>query len=336
MATIKESDIRPPALFQRYLELVDVEGQALAARADAFVTIGCPGCGAGSGKPDISKSGFQYCICPDCESLFVSPRPTRAEITAYYQTAPSVKFWSTHFFRETREARRERMFRPRAELVGALADRLGLSRATLVDIGSGYGIFLEEVRKLGAFARVVGVEPEPDMAALSQSNGFEIVRKPIEAMGERELQADVATAFEVLEHVFDPLDFLRGARRVLRPGGVLMLTTQTVDGFDIQVLWERSKSLAPPQHINLLSRAGMRALAERAGLRLEELSTPGVLDVDIVRNAAAEADAPTLPRFVRTLLGQPEATRAAFQTFLREHGLSSHMRALLRRPEDDS
>jgi len=300
------------------------------------VTVGCPGCAAGAGKPEVSKSGFQYCLCPDCGSLYVSPRPTKAEITAYYQAAPSVKFWSTHFFRETREARRERMFRPRAELVGAIADRRGLSRATLVDVGSGYGIFLEEVRKLGAFARVVGVEPEPDMAALSRSNGFEIVGKPIEAMGERELEADVATAFEVLEHVFDPLEFLLGARRILRPGGVLVLTTQTIDGFDIQVLWERSKSLAPPQHINLLSIAGMRALAERAGLELEELSTPGVLDVDIVRNAAADADAPPLPRFVRSLLGQPEATRGAFQAFLREHGLSSHMRALLRRPKEAS
>ena len=113
----------------------------------------------------------------------------------------------------------------------------------------------------------------------------------------------------------------------------MVLTTQTVTGFDIQVLWEKSKSVAPPQHINLLSVDGLRRLAERVGFRVVTLSTPGVLDVDIVQNAMGGSPAPELPRFVRTLLAQSDATREAFQVFLRERGLSSHVRLVAEREE---
>ena len=67
-----------------------------------------------------------------------------------------------------------------------------------------------------------------------------------------------------------------------------MFTTLTVSGFDIQVLWEKSKSVYPPHHINLFSIDGFRRLVERSGLNLVNLCTPVELDVDIVRNIYLE------------------------------------------------
>jgi SAM-dependent methyltransferase len=330
---MKESDIRPDVLFRRYLELVEKEAWAMAAEHEGFILVPCPACGAAPGAPAAQKHGFTFRECPGCQSLYVSPRPSAARIAGYYRDAESVKFWSTHFFRQTAEARREKMFRPRAALV---TERFGADgrRRRLVDIGAGYGLFLEEVAACSVFAEVLGIEPAPNLAAVCRGKGFTVVEKLVEDVVEGEVQADIATAFEVLEHVFDPEAFMLGARRALVPGGILLLTTQTVTGFDIQVLWENSKSLAPPQHINLVSVDGLRQLAERSGFRILELTTPGVLDVDIVLNAVKGADAPALPRFVRTLLAQPDGTRQAFQDFLLEHGLSSHVRLIAQREED--
>jgi SAM-dependent methyltransferase len=333
---MKETDIRPEALFQRYLSMVEAEAKVLAEHRESFVLAACPACGAAPGAPALEKFGFTFRECPDCGSLYTSPRPSAAQIAAYYRDAESVKFWSTHFFRETAEARRERMFRPRAALVAELCGRDGRPRGRLVDIGSGYGLFLEEVVKQEAVKEVLGIEPAPNLAAVCRGKGFTVVEKRVEDLAEGEIQADVATAFEVLEHVFDPPAFLRGARRTLCPGGMLLLTTQTVTGFDIQVLWEHSKSVAPPQHINLLSVDGLRRLVERCGFSVTEVTTPGNLDVDIVQNGMKVASPPDIPRFVRTLLRQPESVRQAFQVFLREHGLSSHVRVIAKRQEDES
>jgi hypothetical protein len=135
----------------------------------------------------------------------------------------------------------------------------------------------------------------------------------------------------VLEHVYDPIAFLVAIRKLLSPGGLMIATTLTASGFDIQVLWEGSKSVHPPHHINLLSIAGMSKLIERADLRLVALTTPGQLDIDIVANAVAENPASSVPRFVSQLLGAGDDARSAFQDFLSNYRLSSHIRVIAAR-----
>jgi hypothetical protein len=116
----------------------------------------------------------------------------------------------------------------------------------------------------------------------------------------------------------------------LKPGGILLATTLTVSGFDIQVLWGSAKAVYPPHHANLLSIAGYHRLFERCGFELVEISTPGELDVDIVRNSLS--DEPHLPvsRFERMLIAAPEDVRRSFQEFLKRERMSSHLRVVAR------
>jgi SAM-dependent methyltransferase len=326
---MKESEIRPQELFDRYLALARRDVEVMLARRDGFAPVPCPACGLDVPAPAFVKEGFTYVLCRECGSLYASPRPTPEMLGSFYRDGESVKFWSTDFFKKTAEARREKMFRPRARLVAELLDR-NPARDGLVfaDIGSGYGIFLEEVRALGRFTSVLGIEPGPDLATVCRGLGFTVIQKPVEDVSPAECLADVATAFEVLEHVHDPLPFLIACRRLLRSDGTLLFTTLTVSGFDIQTLWERSNAVHPPHHLNLLSVEGLERLVARAGLRLLELSTPGQLDVDIVANALKADPALALPRFVRTLLARDEATRREFQELLARRRMSSHVRVV--------
>jgi hypothetical protein len=73
----------------------------------------------------------------------------------------------------------------------------------------------------------------------------------------------------------------------------------------------------------------MEILFERAQFRVDELTTPGVLDVDIVSNAVRENPDLDLPRFVREILRPENQTaRNTFQRFLSENRLSSHIRVI--------
>ena len=330
---MKENDIRPPALFAQYLELSRQDNERFFSDHSAFVAVPCPACGSQDVVPAFDKQGFTYYECADCQSLYMSPRPTDAHLNAFMAQAQSVKFWSTDFYSQTAEARRRWIFQPRAQLVAELAERHQLAaNATYVDIGAGYGIMLEEVARLGVFDEVSGIEPSPDLAADCRAKGFSILEQMLEAEQSNPINADFMTAFEVLEHVNDPLGFMAAVKSSLRPGGLALLTTLTVTGFDIQTLWSASNAISPPHHINLLSVAGYRKLVERAGLELVELTTPGALDLDIVRNAILADSGVTSNRFVKFLaVDATTEQRAAFQTFLVDNTLSSHIRLVVRR-----
>ena len=325
---MKEAEIRPQELFNRYLELSRQDVNRFFGAGSARVDTPCPACASPLQDSSFVKQGFRYVLCGDCGSLYASPRPPEELLSDFYIGAESVRFWSTHFYKETADARRVKMFRPRAALAREVATTHGAGRDRLVDVGSGYGIFLDEVRKLDCFDSLVGIEPNPDLAKVCRELGFQVIEKRVETIADGDCEADLATSFEVLEHVYDPLAFLVAMRNLLTPGGLMILTTLTVTGFDIQVLWERSKSVNPPHHINLLSLEGLRVLVERAGLRMVDLSTPGQLDVDIVANILAEDPGISVPRFVSRILAGGDGARAAFQQFLSQHRLSSHVRVV--------
>lgn len=330
---MKETDIRPGVLFNQYLDVARRDIQTFFSDQRDFVEVECPGCGGDRRESAFNKLSFNYQICLDCSSLYVTPRASEKMLNHYYENGEAVKFWSSRFYKETEEARRDKIFKPRASLIKDLLQSGILANPRVfVDVGAGFGIFLEEVERLKCFDTVIGIEPGPDMASVCTRKGFKVIPMPIEHVSPADVQADMMTTFEVLEHVFSPVNFLRSIAGLLRRGGVTLFTTLTISGFDLQVLWDRSKSIYPPHHINFLSVKGMRRLVERCGLEVVSLETPGKLDIDIIRNAASEDRTLSLPRFVRSLLKEcdPEVLDR-FQTFLQQNNLSSHVRCIARK-----
>ena len=329
---MKEKEIRPLGLFNDYLSLAKEDAENFFNKS-AFVEVPCPACGSEGSDDAFVKYGFKYVICSDCQSLFNSPRPTVENLDDYYRRGKAVQFWGSDFYRVTAEARKEKLFRPRAELVRDYAEKYLQGRAgTFIDVGSGYGLFYEELCKISAFNRLVGIEPSPELAQVCRDKGQETIEKVAEDLNSSDAAGDMAASFEVIEHVFDPLLFLRGISRVMNEEGLLMFTTLTVSGFDLQVLWDKSNSIFPPHHLNLLSVEGYKRLIERAGFELVELSTPGKLDVNIVSNAVEERDDLEVPRFISLILNhKDEAVREGFQVFLQQNKLSSHIRAVIRK-----
>ena len=332
---MKESEIRPQKLFNQYLKLAKKDSEKFFSDHSRFTETPCPSCGNKKQMPGLEKHGFTYALCSGCGSLYLSPRPPTDMYDLYYREAESVNFWSTHFYKGTAEARRQKIYRPRAQMVAKLAGQYGHlsgNSSLFADIGAGYGLFLEEVENLHLFDRIIGIEPSAKMAQVCRDRGFDVIQKYVEDTEGVSIDATFLTAFEVIEHVLDPLAFLLSAKCILRNGGLLMFTTLTVSGFDIQVLWENSKSVYPPHHINLLSIEGFRRLVERSGLELISLQTPGELDVDIVRNIYLEKSDIDIPRFAVSIINASEMARSNFQNFLKANNFSSHVQIIARRP----
>ena len=122
-------------------------------------------------------------------------------------------------------------------------------------------------------------------------------------------------------------DTLVKTRRALRPGASLFFTTLSGFGLDIQVLGEKSKSVAPPHHLNFFNPGSIATLLRRCGFERVTVSTPGKIDWSIVENSIGEGCDPG--PFWRTFARHADpGAKAALQTWLREHGWSSHMQVV--------
>lgn len=329
---MKEEDIRPEALARRYYELSAADAERCFPAGITRDDLPCVACCSTSITPAFAKNGFDYGCCADCGTLFQTPRPGIDAFEAFYRDSESSNYWSDVFFPAVAEVRRERIFRPRVERLAALAGPSLPATATVIDVGAGYGIFLDEWRKIRPADRLIAIEPSAHLAGECRAKGFETVEDIVENVAGFEDKADLVVCFEVLEHVHQPVEFLTTLRGLARPGGLVFISTLGVDGFDIQTLWDKSNAVFPPHHINFLSVGGFARLFKRAGLAEVEITTPGQLDADIVRNAV-KTDPALLDgqRFLARLLDDDKLADN-FQAFLVANRLSSHCWVIGRRP----
>lgn len=328
---MKENDIRPDALLRRYLELSELDAKLCFADAPRL-NIPCVACGGEQLADEFKKNDFAYSTCQDCGTLFQSPRPPITVFEAFYRDSVSSRYWAEEFFPAVAEARRERIFRPRVELLAELCRTKNISVERLIDIGAGYGIFLDEWRQRYPFTQILAVEPSESLATECRSKDFEVIEDIAENISSYDNHADLVVCFEVLEHVYNPLAFVRTLARLAKPGGYVFVSTLCVDGFDIQMLWDKSNSIFPPHHINFLSVAGFERLFARAGLVDVDVTTPGQLDVDIVRNATKRE--PSLlngQRFLCRMVADQKLAET-FQKFLAANRLSSHAWVIGKKP----
>lgn len=330
---MKESEIRPEALFNEFLVLAERDTKFYFSDTP-YTRIHCPACDSRDSSLAFHKHGFNYELCPSCDTLFVNPRPSQEIFKRYYREAPSIKFWATNFYKETEEARREHIFRPRAHMVmerilkfsrGGGESKIGW----IADVGAGYGVFCQELQKIAPDGTAIfAIEPSPDLAHVCKSKGFTVLSMFLEEIAMTDLPIGagtpgVLTSFELIEHVQDPKAFLEACRRLLSPEGLLIITTLNGLGFDIQVLWEKSKSVHPPHHINFFNPASIKTLLRRAGFQPLDVSTPGKLDVNILENSLSKT---MQDRFWTNFFKQlGEDGKNQFQQFLVDHGISSHM-----------
>ena len=329
---MKEEDIRPENLFNEYLLLAERDVETYFRNAPYYYTP-CPACGKTGSRFAFRKMGFDYEECGDCGTLFANPRPHADSFNRYYEDSPSVRFWATHFYKETEASQRERLIKPKAALVREYIERystLPKDNGCVLDIGSGYGTFCEELQALIPQIPVVGVEPALGLQEICRQKNIPVVPKRLEEVTVEDcLGRDIvaATSFELLEHLHDPGNFISTCSDLQHPGSLLIMTTLTWDGFDLQVLREHSNSIHPPHHINFFTKKSISLLLRKHRYRICEITTPGKLDVDIVAKNLDNVHDP----FVRKIVTGDDTLKQRFQEFLQKAGLSSHMMVVAER-----
>jgi len=328
---LTENEIRPEALMAEQARLFAEDVAGLMAHRSEFIQVPCPACESVEYQPTFEKCGMPFVTCLQCETLYANPRPRPEHMAAYYRHSKNYEYWSNYIFPASEAARREKIFQPRVDLVLNICDRFQVPTRILMEVGAGFGIFGEELKKRNRFQRMIAVEPTPYLAEDCRKRGLDVVESPIEEVNKANLlkpgeTINVIVNFEVIEHLFSPRDFLRQCADFLEPGGVLILTCPNGKGFDIVTLGAQS-SAVDVEHVNLFNPASLALLMRSCGFEVIETQTPGKLDAELVRKQllSGELNAEAHPFLTQILVDEWETKGPAFQQFLIDNHLSSNM-----------
>jgi SAM-dependent methyltransferase len=143
-----------------------------------------------------------------------------------------------------------------------------------LDIGCGRGTLLRAAGAEGWEA--VGTEIAPASVDSMRAQGLDARLGTTQELDLPPSGFDVVSVVEVLEHVPDPDVLLAEAARLLRPGGALYLTTPHARGISGRLLGTGWSVVAPPEHLQLFSTAGIRSALSRGGLQTVSVATTGV------------------------------------------------------------
>ncbi len=137
----------------------------------------------------------------------------------------------------------------------------------VLDVGCGGGLFLGMLRERGISVLGLDNSAEAARAAWEQNSVTvllgDMLRAPI-----AEGSCALVTMYHVLEHLPDPAGFLRAARKLLRPGGRLIVQVPNLDCWQYAVLARKWNGLDVPRHLTDFRSADLRKLLGQCGFRI--------------------------------------------------------------------
>jgi len=238
----------------------------------ATESVACDLCGADDPEPYLPlvdrmllgrSERYRLVRCRRCGLLYLDPRPTPDALVAAYPDdyAP--------FTRHGIAARAKSAQTRRT--VDALWPYLQ-PPARVLDLGCATGDLLDAVRAHGNL-NVLGIEPSERAAAIARSvRQLDVHVGDLESAALPTASVDVALLSHVLEHLASPSATLRELRRVLRPGGTLVLWLPNAASLAATVLRERWMGYDAPRHLYAFSIETLSSTLDRAGFAVTEVS----------------------------------------------------------------
>jgi SAM-dependent methyltransferase len=222
----------------------------------------CPWCGATTGPRIWWEAGFAYVRCAACRGVYADLTEAEyegARHNAWDEHAPSAE--ATGFYGLARA-------HVHAEFLRRHAPR---GAARLLDVGCGMGYFLERAKAAGWDVYGCDTSAAWVAAANARLGDERVLRAPASASLFDGQRFDLVTAWDVVEHIYDPLPFLRTLAALLAPGGIVFLRTPNLryvlPVYRLRRGLGQDVELGPTNHVVYFDSRSMTRALQTAGLR---------------------------------------------------------------------
>lgn len=266
----------------------------LSSIADQRLSRTCPVCKATASKlpyPDRFPRLFE---CPKCRHAFMHPMPLDKELDDFYAAYPDYGSLSPLTIKRYRELLQN--FEPFRK------------NNRLLEVGCGHGAFLELARLEGW--EVTGTEYSDKSIGVIRSKGITVYQGELNPSNFSQSSFDVVLSLEVIEHVRCIEQEATAMTQLVRPGGLIYLTTPNYFSLSRRILQANWGVLCYPEHLHYFNRTSLRKLFDSAGTRKLGVATTGI-SVGRLREGWRKRHRPTDYRpFVNTTYNEDQQLRS--------------------------
>jgi 2-polyprenyl-3-methyl-5-hydroxy-6-metoxy-1,4-benzoquinol methylase len=223
----------------------------------------CPLCESDRrGFPFRLHEPYEVARCIDCGFHYLHPRLIESAMQEVYRESSYYEGGACGYADTSYTAQEFALRATFERLLHNLAKR-GLTGGDLLEIGCGYGYLLDEARSF--FKRRVGTEFSPEGAEIARATGAEVFVGGIEQVPP-EAKFDCVVGTQLIEHVYEPLSFVKRLAGHTKPGGHIILATPDIGGVLRKLMGRRWPSFKVPEHVLYFDYRTLSSLMLRAGL----------------------------------------------------------------------
>ena len=231
----------------------------------------CDICGAEENTPVFTRPDtMQVVQCAECELMYLNPRPASDVVQSWYgleyfsQTTNPYRGYSDYLSQDSLRS----LVRDAERKIGIVARHCALSDADVLEMGCATGETCYVVSQTGA--RVAGCDLSAEAIRLARSRypRLDFRVGSAEEIPFPDHSFDVILAFELIEHLSSPTKFISQVRRLIKPGGILVLTTPNAD-CGKRVGWHRwTGFLTSFEHLYFFSPRSLNRILSQQGLSI--------------------------------------------------------------------
>jgi 2-polyprenyl-3-methyl-5-hydroxy-6-metoxy-1,4-benzoquinol methylase len=224
-------------------------------KPDVFYCHSCGGKRTNDVWPSADANNISVRWCNNCGLGKLNPFPTMETLSQIYAHQP---VYGLPFIEESQGGFSKRIKR---------LSKLNPQRGRLLDIGSGLGHFLQVAKSDGW--QVDGVEPRPEAVKYCYEKfGINVHEGFLEDLKCSPASYDVITLWDVLEHVYDPFQFIQRCVDLLSPDGLMVLAIPNASGWPAR-LFKCHWRYVMPTHLHYFKMLYINRLLSKNKMQIE-------------------------------------------------------------------
>lgn len=229
----------------------------------------CLICVCGELKPLKNYKNHYLVKCHNCKFVFSQQIPTKEELDKCYGNYSRKDYLSATTIKRYNE----------------LLDIFEKYRKTnrILDVGCGIGYFLDAAKDRGW--EVYGTEYTEEAVKICIEKGINTMKGTLDVNNYSEGMFDVITSFEVIEHIYNPIEDIDKIKILLRQEGALYITTPNFNSIERYYLKSNYSVICYPEHLSYYTKGTLNYLLRSQGFKKIYIKATGISITRLRRNA---------------------------------------------------